>query len=399
MVKDINFYRKKLDNGLTVLFEERKIPVIAISASVKFGAQFEKENIKGISHFIEHLVFKGTKTRSVEEIPKEIEKKGGIINAFTSEDITAYWNKLPSKHFSLGADIARDLVLNPIFEKEPLERERKVILEEIKMYHDNPPTHVLEKIKEMLYEKPFNMSVAGTQETVSGLSREKVIELFNSIYSTDNMIFCAVGKTSWEEVLEEAKKFPKINKKINPVPIILRNGEEIEKRKGIDQAHLVLGFHMPLLTSKKRYSAELFDSILGGGMSSRLFQEVREKRGLCYAIKSNLEQSKDYSYEAIYSGTMKEKVNEIKELILKEIKKLKDLKRPDFEEAKETLIGLRQVNSEKCDVTMVELLQEEIRGNGENYYNYEENIGEVKLEDVRELSKLKGFSFVALVPG
>ena len=398
MTREVSFYRKRLDNGLTVVFEERKIPVIAISASVKFGAQFESENIKGISHFIEHLVFKGTKNRSVEEIPKEIEKKGGIINAFTSEDITAYWNKMPSKHFSLGIDIARDLVLNPLFEKEPFERERKVILEEIKMYHDNPATHVIEKIKEKLYEKPFNMSVAGTHETVSSLSRENVVELFNSIYSTNNMIVCVVGKASWEEVLEEAKKFPKINKTISSVPIILKNGEEIEKRKGIDQAHLVLGFHMPNLNDKNRYSAEIFDSILGCGMSSRLFQEIREKRGLCYAIKSSLEQSKDYAYEIIYSGTVKEKVNEIKELALKEIRKLRDLKKSDFEEAKETLIGLKQVNNEKCDVTMVELLQEEIGGNSENYYNYEENIGKVKLEDVKELSKLKGFSFVALVP-
>jgi predicted Zn-dependent peptidase len=266
------------------------------------------------------------------------------------------------------------------------------------MYHDNPATHVIEKIKEKLYEKPFNMSVAGTHETVSSLSRENVVELFNSIYSTNNMIVCVVGKASWEEVLEEAKKFPKINKTISSVPIILKNGEEIEKRKGIDQAHLVLGFHMPNLNDKNRYSAEIFDSILGCGMSSRLFQEIREKRGLCYAIKSSLEQSKDYAYEIIYSGTVKEKVNEIKELALKEIRKLRDLKKSDFEEAKETLIGLKQVNNEKCDVTMVELLQEEIGGNSENYYNYEENIGKVKLEDVKELSKLKGFSFVALVP-
>lgn len=169
-----NFYRKRLDNGIKVLFEERKIPVVSVSAAVRFGAQYETADIKGISHFIEHLVFKGTKTRKVDEIPRAVEKKGGIINAFTSEGITAYWNKMPAKHFSLSADIARDLVLNPLFEKEPLERERKVILEEIKMYHDNPATHVLEKIKEMLYEKPFNMSVAGTYETVSKLSREKV---------------------------------------------------------------------------------------------------------------------------------------------------------------------------------------------------------------------------------
>lgn len=394
----IDFHRKKLDNGITVIHEERDIPVFAVASSVKFGAQYETANIKGISHFIEHLVFKGTKKRKVDEISREVESKGGIINAFTGEEITCFWNKMPSKYFSLGADISRDLITNPIFEKEPLERERKVILEEIKMYNDNPSSFVLEKIKEMLYKPPFNMSIAGTLKTVYGLSREKVVELYNSIYSTNNMIFSVVGDVRWEEVLNEAKKFPKINKKIREMNIILSNGKNIYKRKGIDQAHEVLGFHMPKINDKNRYSAEVFDGILGGGMSSRLFQEIREKRGLCYAIKSSLEQSKDYAYEIIYVGTTKDKIEEVKELILKEIKKIKDLNLSDLNEAKERLIGLREINKEKVDSTMFDLLQEEIGGNAENYYKYEENISKVKLSDVKDLSKLKDYSFVGLVP-
>jgi predicted Zn-dependent peptidase len=397
-MKEPEFYRKKLDNGITVILERREIPIVAVSASVKFGAQFETEEIKGISHFIEHLVFKGTKKRTVTQIPQEIESKGGIINAFTGEEITCFWNKLPSKHFSLSSDIARDLVLNPLFEKEALERERKVILEEIKMYHDNPSSYVLEKIKEMLYEKPFNSSIAGTEGTVSGLTRPRIIELFNSIYASNNMIFGVVGDASWEDVLLEAKKFPKINKKIDSIPIISKNGELIEKRKGIDQSHEVIGFHMPKLGDSGRYAAEVFDSILGGGMSSRLFQEIREKRGLCYAIKSHLEQSRDYSYMMIYAGTTKDKVQELKEIALKEIVKIKDLKQKDLDEAKERLIGLKDVNTEKCDSTMMDLLQEEIGGDALNYYKYEDKINKVSLKDVRELSKIKGYSFVALVP-
>ena len=397
-MKSPEFHRRRLDNGITAIFEKRKIPVVAVASSVKFGAQHEAEEIKGISHFIEHLVFKGTKKRTVNEIASEVESKGGIINAFTGEEITCFWNKLPGKYFSLGADITRDLILNPLFEKVALERERKVILEEIKMYHDNPGTYVLEKIKEMLYKKPFSMSIAGTSKTVSSISREKIINLFNSIYTTNNMIFSVVGDADFEDFLEEAKKFPKMIKQIKPIIIKEKNGSLIEKRKGIDQAHLVLGFHMPKLNDKNRYAAEIFDSILVGGMSSKLFQEIREKRGLCYAIRSELEQSKDYAHEMIYSGTVKEKVREIKELILKEIKKLYGLKKAELEETKEKLIGLRKVNSEKCDATMVELLQEEIGGNAENYYNYEKEINKVKLEDVRNLSKLKGFSFVVLVP-
>jgi len=399
MVKEVEFHRKKLDNGLTVIFEKRKTPVVAVSCSIKFGAQYETEDVKGVSHIIEHMVFKGTKNRSVEEIPKEVEGKGGILNAFTGEEVTSYWNKLPSKYYELGVDIVRDLVLNPLFDKKALEREREVILEEIKMYHDNPSTHVLEKIKELLYAKPFNMSIAGNARTVSKLSRERVFDLFKSIYSTNNMVFSVVGDTSWEDVLKQAKRFPKANKKINFIPISSKNGESIEKRKGIDQAHEILGFHRPKLGDKNRYAAEIFDCILGGGMSSRLFQEVREKRGLCYAIKSNLEQSKDYAYEIIYVGTVKEKIKEVKRVVLREIKKLKDLEKSDFNEAKERLIGLRQISKEKCDTTMMELLQEEIGGDAENYYKYEDKINAVKLGDVRELGRLKGYSFAGLVPG
>ncbi|MBR9705575.1 insulinase family protein [Candidatus Pacearchaeota archaeon] len=398
-MKQSQFFRKKLDNGITVIFEKRDVPVVAVATSVKFGAQYESEKIKGISHFIEHLVFKGTKNRTVTEIAQEAESKGGIINAFTSEEVTSYWNKVPSKHFSLGADISRDLVLNPLFEKEPLERERKVILEEIKMYHDNPSTHVLEKIKELLYNNPFNLSIAGTHDTVAGLTHDDVVRLHKKIYTSNQMIFSVVGKASWSEVLAEAKKFPKTRSVIHDIPIGFRNGEQIEKRKGIDQAHEVIGFHMPKLNDKNRYAAEIFDSILGGGMSSRLFQEIREKRGLCYAIKSHLEQSKDYSYEMIYSGTMPENVKKIKDLVLIEVKKINHLTQSDLTEAKERLIGLRQITKEKCDSTMIELLQEELGGDAKAYYDYENRINAVKLKAVQDVSKLKGYSFAALVPG
>ena len=237
------------------------------------------------------------------------------------------------------------------------------------------------------------------KEIAKGSSFVNILGRVIAIYGTNNMIFCAVGNSSWEDVLREAKKFPKTNKTINSIPIISKKGELIEKRKGIDQAHEVLGFHMPKLGDKERYAAEIFDSILGGGMSSRLFQEIREKRGLCYAIKSHLEQSKDYSYEIIYVGTVKERIKQIKTLILKEIKKINSLTKRDLDEAKERLIGLRQISTEKSDSTMIGLLQEEIGGDAKEFYDYEKMINKVKLRDVRNLSKLKTYSFVGLIPG
>ncbi|MBS3093866.1 insulinase family protein [Candidatus Pacearchaeota archaeon] len=397
-MKEPVFYRRKLDNGITVLCEERMIPVVATATSVKFGAQFENKKIKGISHFMEHLVFKGTTKRDVVQISKEIEDRGGILNAFTSEELTCFWNKMPSKHFHLGADITRDLVSNPLFEEKALERERKVVLEEIKMYHDNPTSFIFEKIKELLYKKPFNISITGTAKTVSQLSRKTILDLHNKVYSSNNLIFSVVGNVDNEEVIKEAQKFVKKNYAIKPMKIQTSFGTFVHKRKGIDQAHEVLGFHMPSLSHKQRHAAELFDNILGGGMSSRLFQEIREKRGLGYAIKSHLEQSKDYAYEVIYVGTVKEKIQEVKKLILNEIRKLKELQQRDLSDAKERLIGLRALSKERCENTMFELLQEEIAGSAENYYKYEENISKVKLSEVCNLSTLKNYSFAALIP-
>jgi len=395
----VDFVRKRLSNGLTILFEKRKMPVVSVSASIKQGFAYESEKIKGISHFVEHLMFKGTKSRSHTEIAEEIEKKGGILNAYTSEEVTSYWNKLPNEHFSVGADIASDLILNPKFEELEFEKEKKVILEEIKMYRDNPQYYVLDKIKELLFKKPFGMSGIGTAQNVSGFKRQEIIDFFNSQYKTGKMFLGVVGNTDLEAIENIGKTFPKSNGVVGAVKPIKINKQVIEKRKGIDQANLVLGTHISDLRDKKRYAYEVFNTILGGGMSSRLFEEVREKRGLAYTIRGMLEQGKDFGYQIFYVGTTKENVKLCKEVILREIKKMKDLQKKDLEEAKEQLIGLRKVGSEESVNVMNALVQEELAGDAREFYKYEERINSIKLKDVQSLSKIKGYSSIALVPG
>jgi predicted Zn-dependent peptidase len=393
-----NFYRKKLDNGLTVLFEPRNLPVVTSSVTMKIGSEYEQEALKGISHFIEHLVFKGTKNRTQEQITGEIEKIGGVVDAFTSEEITCFWNKLSAKHLHLGIDIASDLALNPLFSAEELERERKVILEEIKMNNDNPQAYVIRKIKGLLYEKPFGMFIAGSNETMTKMKREDILKYYKN-YSSNNMILTVLGKADFDEICKLGEKtFPKMKKDIDEIKPVLKNGEKIEKRKGMDQANIVLAYHVPTLQEKNRYASEAMHVILSEGMSCRLFQEIREKRGLAYAIKGFLQQDKNYGYEMIYVGTTKENYGEVKSLILEEIKKLQKLENRDFEEAKEQLIGLRQVTSENSEDVMIELISEENAGNAEEYYKYEDKINNLKLEDVRKMAKLKGYSFFALLP-
>jgi len=399
MAKEIEFYRKKLDNGLNVLFEKRKLPVVTSAVTMKYGSEYETENLKGVSHFIEHLVFKGTKNRTQKQISDEVEKKGGVLNAFTSEEVTCFWNKLPSRHLELGIGISADLALNPLFDGGELEKERKVILEEIKMYKDNPQFYVLKKIKSLLYKNPFGMNISGTEETMNKMKREDVLGAYSN-YSTNNMMLAVIGDSDFEEICSIGKKlFPKkskITKEIIPEKI---NGELIEKRKDVDQANLVFSYHVPSLLEKNRYSAEIIDAILNEGMSSRLFQEIREKRGLAYAVKGLLQQDKNYGYQMIYIGTKKENILKVKELILKEIKKLQKLGQRELSEAKEQLIGLRQVGSEESEEVLMGLITEENAGNAEEFYKYEDRINALKLEDVKKLAEIKNYSFMALVPG
>ncbi len=394
-----NFFKKKLKNGLTILFEKRQLPVVAVSATCKYGASYENAEIKGISHFIEHLMFKGTKTRSQEQIAREIEKKGGTLNAFTSEEVTSYWNKLPDKHLKSGIEIASDLILNPRFDPAEFEKEKQVIIQEINMYHDNPTFYVPEKIKSLLYEKPFGMSIAGNASIIKNLTRKQVSDLFKSFYSTDSMILTVVGNADFDEICDMAEKiYPvKTRKLVEHIPVF-RNAEEVEKRKNLEQAHFIFGFHGSTMRDVKRYDYEVVGAYLFGGMSSRLFQEIREKRGLAYAVRGDLDFGREYGYCSVYVGTVKEKIKEIKEIILKEIKNLKNLDKRDFNECKEQLIGLSNVAREDSTQTLISVMLEEVVESAEEFYKYEDRINNVKLEGVKKLAKIKAFSTFSLIP-
>ncbi len=394
----VEFFKKKLGNGLTILFEKRNLPVVSVAASVKWGAAFENAQNKGISHFIEHLMFKGTKTRGQKEIAREIEKKGGILNAFTSEEVTSYWCKMPSKHIDSGMSIVSDLILNPKFDSAEFEKEKNVIIEEIKMYHDNPRMYVLDKLKEMLYKMPFGMSIAGKEEIVRNLAKKQVIELYNSRYTSDSMILTAVGNADFSEIVKKAEKmFPATKRSVHEEVPVKTNSDKTESRAGIDQTHFMFGFHCPSLREGGRYMHEVIGAYLFEGMSSRLFQEIREKRGLVYSVKGDFDLGKNYGYCMIYAGTKKEAIKEIKAIILKEIKNLKSLKQRELEECKEQLIGMREVEEEDSTNAMNSMMLEECAGDADEYYKYRERISEVKLEDVRKF-QLKNYSSFTLIP-
>ena len=386
---------------MTVLMEKRDLGIVSLSITNKFGAAHEKSEIKGIAHVIEHLLFTGTKTRTHEDISKEIEKKGGILNAFTSHEITSYWFKLPSEHIFAGLDILCDMLNNPKFEKEKFEKEKKVILEEIKMYHDDPKRAVFEQIEKNLFEKPFGELVIGNSKTVSSLNRDFVADYFDNMYNPENYIVTIVGNADFNEICDYLeRKFQKKGRKMGGFNIKRRNGESIEERDGIDQAHFIFAMHAPLPSEKDSFDLEVLDAYLANGMSSRVFLEIREKRGLAYAVTSSIDCEKSYSFYTIYVGTMKDKVGEVKRLILEEFDNVKNMKEKDLEQAKERVIGLKKVVSEESINVMNQLVFSELSGKAEDYYEHEEKIREVKLENVKKLASklIKEYSSAAIVP-
>lgn len=388
-----------MPNGATLLYDKRQIPVATIFVATRFGSAYEPVEFKGIAHFIEHMIFKGTKKRDQEQITHEIESVGGEINAFTSDQITSVYAKMPKEHFEKGIDVVSDMAFNSVFSLAEIEKERKVIFEEIKRRHDSPPQYVLGKLKEMLYSPPFGLSRLGTIDSLSRAKRKQLLDYYK-YYSLDNLIFAVVGDVPKEEVKRAVlKHMPKIKKnplpQVNPIPH-LRDHSEL--RKDLHQAHIALGFHAPTFSQRKRYAAEIFDCILGRGMSSRLWQEIREKRGLAYTVHSYLSQEKDYGFEAIYVGTSKDKLKEVEEIALKQARSLEKVDSKEVEEAKENLIGSHEVASEKSDDIAINLLLNEIATNAEEYYKYPERISDVKLSEVRELAKIKGYAKVTLAP-
>jgi len=394
------FYRKVLKNGLTVLFEQRKnTKVVSVAFAVRYGGAYEKIEEKGLSHFIEHLLYKGTSNRNALQISKEIEKKGGVLNGFTGEQITAYWCKMPSKHLNVALDVLGDMVKNPIFDEKEVEKEREVILEEIKMRRDSPITYVHDKIQSYLFKGSLGLDVIGTEDSLKGIDRNKIIERFEEIYSTNNLILCVVGDAEFKDICKFAENyFEKSESRILDPKIAGHNKKGIEKRRGVDQANLIFAYHVPNAKNNKCYAAQILNALMAGGLSSRLFQEIREKRNLAYGVKGYCSIDKDYGYNSIYVGTSKENVKKVRLLILEEFKKIANLNEEELEEIKEELIGINRISREDSQGQMLELLSAEIAGRTKDSYKYEKQIRSIKLGDVKKIAAFSDYSIFVLVP-
>jgi predicted Zn-dependent peptidase len=396
----MEFKKKILENGLTVLFEKRDVPVTTVMLAAKYGAAYEVAEEKGMAHFMEHLCFKGTEKRNVKQIAEEVERLGGDLNAFTHEEITAYHVKLPSEHLGVAMDVIFDIFFNASFPEEEVKKEANVICEEIKMYRDNPRMHAVEMIKKNLYDEPFGDFVGGSQEGVRGMTREGLFKKHREMYVPSNSVLCVVGNNDFDDVVEMAESMCVVGKDVDvKVPEIKkRDFKSSEKRKGVEQTNLVLGFHFPCAGEDGRYVAELFSAILGQGMSSKLFSEVREKRGLVYSVKTDLDLGKEYGYMIIWAGTDKEKRQEVIDICLEEFGKMGEISKKELDAAKVQVIGNRHVEMEGSNETAINLIMEEVVGDANDYYDYEKKINAVSLGDIKKLASMMEYASFSLGP-
>lgn len=253
----------------------------------------------------------------------------------------------------------------------------------------------MESIKSNLYENPFGMFIAGNEKTVKSMDRKFLLEKHRSIYVPQNSVLSIVGKNDFDEVVKLVEKYVKVEREFSPleIPLIKKRVLESEEVRGdILQTNLMLGIHMPKISDKERYAVELFSEIFGSGMSSKLFTEVREKRGLVYDIRSNVDLGNNFGYMFIFAGTDKGKIKEVIKVCKEEFSKMGQISEEELEKAKIQTIGKYKVESEDSNDTALKLIMNEFNGNAEEYYDYSNKINEVKLEDIKKIAERKDFA-------
>lgn len=319
----------QLDNGMKVVTRTMEsLSSVALGYWVKAGGVFEDTSNWGISHFLEHMAFKGTTSRTAQQIADEIESVGGYLNAYTSKEVTAFHSKLLGSDKSIALDILSDILQNPTFLKEELERERGVILQEFFQTRDTPDDIIFDHFQKVAFgEQSLGMPILGTEERISGISSDDLRGYMSRYYRADNMIFSAVGNVSHEEILDYSQKyFEKFNNEATSAPEsdFKYIGGSYSDVRDIEQVHAVVGFEGVSCKDPDYYTIAIFSSILGGGMSSRLFQEIREKRGLVYSIYSFTNSYAKNGVFGVYAATTADKLKELSEVLATELLKMKE---------------------------------------------------------------------------
>ncbi|MEO0502347.1 MAG: pitrilysin family protein [Pseudomonadota bacterium] len=318
----------RLPNGFRIVSE--KMPGLAsasIGVWVGAGARHEAPDQNGIAHFLEHMAFKGTERRSALQIAEAIEDVGGYINAYTSREVTAYYARVLEADVPLAMDVLADILLNPVFEQGEIEVERGVILQEIGQALDTPDDVIFDWLQEQAYpEQPLGRTILGPTERVSAFQRDDLARFTSQHYGPEQMILSAAGAIDHDAIVRLAET---LFGHLTPRPVAVADtarfhGGEVRHEKALEQAHFALAFESPGYRDDAIYTAQIYASALGGGMSSRLFQEIRENRGLCYSIFAQAGAYADTGMTTIYAGTSQDQVAELARITVDEMKRAAD---------------------------------------------------------------------------
>ena len=401
--------REVLDNGLRLITETMPhVRSVTIGVWLTRGSRHESDERSGIAHFVEHMLFKGSDTRSAEDIAQAIDSIGGQLDAFTAKEYASYYIKVLDEHLPLAVDLLSDIVLRPAFAAEEIEREKKVILEEIKMVEDTPDDLVHEVFTQYFWEgHPLGRPILGSKETVEALTRDAIREYFEGAYVGSNIIVSAAGNIEHAKVRDLIQQaFGSVKRdgdRLNGTPPKVV-AQVITRTKEIEQSHVCLGTTSYPQRHDDRYVSYILNTVLGGSMSSRLFQNVREKRGLAYSVFSGMSAYRDAGNLTIYAGCANDAIEEVVDLCVLELKALKRTRVPESElrRAKDHLKGSLMLSLENTASRMSHLARQEIYF--DRHFGLDETLAgveSVSAEDVQRVANelFSGGQLAATVVG
>ena len=324
-----------LKNGICLVYEKMPyVKSVSVGIWVKAGSMYETKEESGISHFIEHILFKGTKNRSARDIAEQMDFAGGHINAYTSRECTCYYTKTLEENLPISLEILSDMYYNSLLKEEDIELERGVIIEEINMYEDSPEDVALDTITERMWStNALGFQVAGTEESVSGITRDMMLSYIKRRYTPENTVISVAGCFDEASLISMCEEFFSLRSELTPHfldEVIFHSGRWTEK-KDIEQAHLAIAYPSFNMFSERLYSQSLMNNIFGGSMSSRLFQSVRENHGLCYSIYSYTASYPRAGMFGIYAGLSTDAVDKAYDMIEKEIQDICSKPVSDYE--------------------------------------------------------------------
>jgi predicted Zn-dependent peptidase len=360
--------RHVFENGLTLLVEPlAQVRSVAIGVFVRRGSRHETNTEQGLAHFIEHLVFKGTATRSAEQIAMDVDAMGGHMDAFTSKEYAAFHLRVLDTHVNRSAEILADILVNPRFDKTDLAKEKTVILEEFAMVDDTPDDILGEMFASRLWpDHPIGRPILGTRKALRAYTQDEVRRFFRKVYVPSNLVLSITGRITERKAIELATRLfsaiPKGQGHAKSHRPLTHHGLIRKHKKTLAQTHLCLGALGPSSTDSDRFTGHVLSTVLGGSISSRLFQNVREKRGLVYSISAGLSGFMDTGSLSIYAATAKERVDTVLSLISDEVKRLVDEAVPsdELQRAKDNLKGGLMLSLESTGSRMSNLARNEI---------------------------------------